>query len=81
MGVLFGQVLSEEAYAPIMAHTASRGAFMRILHLTFPRRIAPFDEWILPLFIFPARAYFQHAGRCSVFQQRGGAHEAWTGLT
>ena len=55
MGVLFGQVLSEEAYAQIMAHTASRGAFMRILPLTFP---APFDEWIPPLFIFPARAYF-----------------------
>ena len=30
---------------------------------------------------FECACRMQHAGRCSVFQHRGGAHEAWTGLT
>ena len=31
---------------------------MRLHPLTFSERIALFQQWVLPLFIFPARAYF-----------------------
>ena len=57
-GILIGHVSPEEAFAPILAGTASRAAFMRLVPLTFSKRIALFQEWVLPLFIFPARVYF-----------------------
>ena len=49
---------SEEAFAPILARAANGAAFMWLLLLTLSERIALFQEWVLPLFIFPARAYF-----------------------
>ena len=57
-GILIGHVSSEEAFAPILARAANRAAFMRLLPLMFSEHIALFQEWVLPLFIFPARAYF-----------------------
>ena len=57
-GILIGHVSSQEAFAPILARTANRVFFMRLLRLTFSERIALFQEWVLPLFVFPARAYF-----------------------
>ena len=58
LGVLIGHLTAEEAYAPIMARAATRAHFMRTLPLTFSERIALFQEWILSMFIFPARTYF-----------------------
>ena len=58
LGILIGHVSSEEAFAPILARAANTAAFMRLLPLMFSERIALFQAWVLPLFIFPARAYF-----------------------
>ena len=58
LGILLGHVTSEEAYAPIMARASAKAHFMSHLQLTLDERVALFQEWVLPLFIFPARAYF-----------------------
>ena len=58
LGILIGHVSSEEAFVPIFSRAANRAAFMRLLSITFSERIALFQEWVPPLFIFPARAYF-----------------------
>ena len=58
VGVLVGRVSSEEAYAPLIARALHRAHYMRTLPLTHDECIALFLEWVLPLFIFPAWAYF-----------------------
>ena len=61
LGILLGHVSSDEAYAPVIARAAMRAAFMLSLPLTFTERTTLLQEWVLPLFIFPARAYFPTA--------------------
>ena len=63
LGVLVGHVSSEEAYAPLIARALHRAHYMRTLPLSHEEHIALFQEWILPLQIFPARAYFQCSGQ------------------
>ena len=58
LGVLVGHVSSDEAYAPLIARALHRAHFMRTLQLSHEERIALFQERVLPLLIFPARAYF-----------------------
>ena len=58
LGTVLGHVSSEEAYAPTIARAMQRAEFMRTLPLTHQERVALFQEWVLPLLIFPARAYF-----------------------
>ena len=57
-GILLGHVTSEETYAPVLARATLRAHFMSNLPLTQDERVALFQEWVLPLFIFPARGYF-----------------------
>ena len=58
LGIVLGHVSCEEAYAPTIARAMQRAEFMRTLPLTHQERVALFQEWVLPLLIFPARAYF-----------------------
>ena len=58
LGNLFGQVSAEEAYAPHLARAIVLAQFAAILPLTLPERAQVLQEWILPLLIYPARAYF-----------------------
>ena len=58
LGIVLGHVSSEEAYTPTIARAMQRAEFMRTLPLTHHERVALFQEWVLPLLIFPARAYF-----------------------
>ena len=58
LGMSPGHVSSEEACAPTIARTMERAKLMRTLPLTHQERVALFQEWVLPLLIFPARAYF-----------------------
>ena len=58
LGIVVGHVSSEEAYAPTIARSMLRADFMRTLPLTQQERVALFHEWVLPLLIFPAKAYF-----------------------
>ena len=58
LGILLGHVTSEEAYASTIARATQRAHFMSHLDFTREERVALFQEWVLPLFIFPARAYF-----------------------
>ena len=56
--ILLGHVTCEEAYAPVLARATLRAHFMNNLPLTQDERVALFQEWVLPLFLFPARGYF-----------------------
>ena len=58
LGILIRHVTSDEAYAPLIARALKRATFMKQLPLNLPERVALLQEWVLPLFIFPARAYF-----------------------
>ena len=58
LGILLGHVTSEEAYAPTIAKATQRAHFLSHFDLTHDERVAVFQEWVLPLFIFPARANF-----------------------
>ena len=58
LGILLGHVTSEEAYAPVLARATLRAHFMSNLPLTQDEHVALFQEWVLPLFIFPGRGYF-----------------------
>ena len=61
LGVLFGEVSPEKAYAPLLA----RASYAASLRLTLPERVALLQEWILPLMIYPARSYFPTEEVCS----------------
>ena len=58
LGNLIGHVTPEEAYAPLLARALKRAQFMKALPLTLDERVALLQEWVLPLLIYPARAYF-----------------------
>ena len=58
LGILLGHVTSEEAYAPVLARATLRAHFMNRLPPTREERVALSQEWVLPVFVFPARGYF-----------------------
>ena len=62
LGILLGHVTSEEAYVPVLARATLRAHFMSNVPLMQDERVALFQEWVLPLFIFPARGYFPRPG-------------------
>ena len=55
LGMLLGYVTE---YAALIARALQRTQFMKQLLLTHTERAALLQEWVLPLFILPARAYF-----------------------
>ena len=58
LGIVLGHVSSEEAYVPTIARAMQRAEFMRTLPLTHQERVALFQEWVLPLLIFPGQGVF-----------------------
>ena len=52
LGVRVGHVTSEEAYAPLIARVLYRAHFMRNLQLTHEERVALYQDWVLPLFMY-----------------------------
>ena len=58
LGIVLGHVTSEKAYAPVITRAPLRAHFMSHFQPTQDEWVAPFQEWVLPLFVFPARAYF-----------------------
>ena len=65
LGVLFGEVSPEKAYAPLLARAQARASYAASLRLTLPECIALLQDWILPLLIYPARSYFPTEEVCS----------------
>ena len=64
-GNLFGDVTPDEAFAPHLSRALARAQFAATLPLTMPERVHLLQEWILPLMIYPARAYFPTEDVCT----------------
>ena len=65
LGNLFGDVTRDEAVAPHLARALARAQFAATLPFTMPERVHLLHEWIPPLMIYPARAYFPTEDVCS----------------
>ena len=65
LGNLFGDVTPDEAFAPHLSRALARAQFAATLPLTMPERVHLLQEWILPLMIYPARAYFPTEDVCT----------------
>ena len=58
LGNLFGDVTPDEAFAPHLSRALARAQFAATLPLTMSERVHLPQEWILPLMLYPARAYY-----------------------
>ena len=65
LGNLFGDVTPDEAFAPHLSRALARAQFAATLPLTMSERVHVLQEWILPLMIYPARAYFPTEDVCT----------------
>ena len=65
LGNLFGDVPPDEAFAPHLSRALARAQFAATLPLTLSKRVHLLQEWILPLMIYPARAYFPTEDVCT----------------
>ena len=65
LGNLFGDATLDEAFAPHLSRALARAQFAATLPLTMPERVHLLQEWILPLMIYPARAYFPTEDVCT----------------
>ena len=65
LGIQLGAVSSEEAFAPALAKALARARSIAHLGLDMVERAELLQTWILPIFAFPAKAYFPTPSVCS----------------
>ena len=65
LGIQLGDVSAEEAFAPALAKAMTRARSVAHFNLDLPGRFELLQRWILPIFAFPARAYFPSPSVCS----------------
>ena len=65
LGIQLGDVSSEEALAPALAKAMARASSVAHFSLDLCERSELLRAWILPIFAFPAKAYFPSPSVCS----------------